>query len=405
MDLQYVQGTPIFTKINKVNKQYEYITEDLETDVIIVGGGVTGSILGYYFTKANIPSVILEKGRIGYGSTSITTSLLQYELDDNAKELEEYTALNSVIQSYRLGLKALDEIDIFIEKHGNKCDYERKDTLLYSSKKLDIDIIKEEYAIRKNAGLDVEFITGETNTFSFDLKAGIYANKGGAQLDPYKFTQQLLDVSVAKGLKVYENSEVIAINYLDDEVEVITNYGYKVRGKKVIIATGYNTDRFTKRNFGVKTVTYNIATKPVDNLNGWNNKVLIRDNEDPYNYFRTTNDNRIIAGGEDITFIPGIFDENVAEKKYMILEQRVKTMFPNIKDIEIDYKYCGAFASTKDNLGFLGPDPTHKHLWYCLGYGANGILFSTLGGLMLSKLYKGEEDEALHLFKVDRFDK
>lgn len=404
MDLQYVQGTPIFTKINKVQKQYEYITEDLKTEVIIIGGGVTGSILGYYFTKANIPSVILENGRIGYGSTSITTSLLQYELDDNAKELEQYTSLNNVIQSYRLGLKALDEIDMFIEEHGNICDYERKDTLLYSSNKLDIDIMNEEYLIRKKAGLDVEFITEENNPFSFDLKAGVYANKGGAQLDPYKYTHQLLDVSVAKGLRVYENSGVISINYLDEEVEVITNYGYKVRGKKVIIATGYNTDRFTKRNFGVKTVTYNIATKPVDNLNGWHNKVLIRDNRDPYNYFRTTPDNRIIAGGEDITFIPGIFDKSVAEEKYMILEQRLKTMFPNIKDMEVEYKYCGAFASTKDNLGFLGSDSTHKQIWYCLGYGANGILFSTLGGLMLSKLYKGEEDESLRLFKVNRFD-
>lgn len=79
-------------------------------------------------------------------------------------------------------------------------------------------------------------------------------------------------------------------------------------------------------------------------------------------------------------------------------------MFKNIKNIEIEYKYCGAFASTKDNLGFLGVDPKNKKLWYCLGYGANGILFSILGGMMLSKLYLGEMDENLKLFKVDRFD-
>ena len=63
-------------------------------------------------------------------------------------------------------------------------------------------------------------------------------------------------------------------------VEVTTSFGYKVRGKKVIIATGYNTERFTKRNFGAKTVTYNIATKPVKNFDGWFNRVLIRDNCD-----------------------------------------------------------------------------------------------------------------------------
>ena len=40
--------------------------ENIETDVIIVGGGVAGSILEYYFSKHNIRCVILEKHRIGY---------------------------------------------------------------------------------------------------------------------------------------------------------------------------------------------------------------------------------------------------------------------------------------------------------------------------------------------------
>ncbi len=79
-------------------------------------------------------------------------------------------------------------------------------------------------------------------------------------------------------------------------------------------------------------------------------------------------------------------------------------MFPLIKDVAIEYQYCGAFASTQDNLGFLGKDPKNDKLWYCLGYGANGILFAILGGMMLSKLYLGSFDENLKLFKVNRFD-
>jgi choline dehydrogenase-like flavoprotein len=76
MNIQYVQGDCIFTRLNKLPKQYEYLTEDIDTDVIIVGGGVTGAILGYYFSKNNINTVILEKSRIAHASTSITTSLL-----------------------------------------------------------------------------------------------------------------------------------------------------------------------------------------------------------------------------------------------------------------------------------------------------------------------------------------
>ena len=104
VNLQYVQGEPLFTNTNSVPKQYAYLTEDIETDVIIIGGGVTGSILGYYFSKNNISSVILEKNRIGYLSTGVTTSLLQYELDDNLNNLMEATTREDVLKSYNLGL-------------------------------------------------------------------------------------------------------------------------------------------------------------------------------------------------------------------------------------------------------------------------------------------------------------
>ena len=404
MNLQYVQGDPIFIKTNKVPKQYDYLTQDIETDVIIVGGGVTGSILGYYFSKANIKSVILEKNRIGYCSTGITTSLLQYELDDKLNDLMEATTQKDVIKSYKLGIKAINGIEDIINEHGNKCDYRKKDTLLYTSKKLEIDEIYEEYRIRKENGFDVEFFDEVNNPFGFDLKAGVYSNNGGAQFDPYKYTHELLDICCRKGVRVYENTEVISVDYKGNGVVVDTTYGFKVKGKIVIVATGYNTRLFSKRNFGTKTTTFNMATKPVKNFSGWHKRALIRDNNLPYDYYRTTEDNRIIIGGEDIRFVPDIFNEKLAKEKYDILEQRLKSMFKDIKDIEIEYRYCGAFASTKDNLGFLGKDPDNNKLWYCLGYGANGILFSMLGGMMLSNLYLGKYDEDLLLFKVDRYD-
>lgn len=404
MAVQFVQGNPLFININKIKKQYNYLTEDVETDVIIVGGGVTGSILGYYFSKEGIDTVILEKSRIAHGSTSITTSLLQYELDSNLMALtENNVSLDHAINSYKLGVKALDEIEKFIKEYGNKCDYIKRDTLLYTAKKLEIEELYQEYKLRKENGFNVKFINEDDNPFSFDLKAGVYGIEGGAELDPFKYTHHLLEVACNNGLRVYENTPVIDVKYNKDYVEAITSYNHKVRGKILVLATGFNTKLFTDRNFGVKTYTYNIVTKPLKNIEGWFNNVLIRDNEDTYNYFRTTPDNRIIAGGEDTPFTDN-FNPKIAMEKYDILEQRVKNMFNKIDDIEIEYKYCGTFDSTKDNLGFIGKDPKNDKLWYGLGYGANGILFAILGGMMLPKLYRGEVSDYLKYFNICRFD-
>lgn len=404
MNLQFVKGEPFFSRINKIEDKYDYLSEDIETDVIIVGGGVTGAILGYYFSKNNINCVILEKNIAGYGSTSITTALLQYELDSTLRNLEQYTEYDKIIKSYKLGVKALDEIDEFIKKYGNNCNYSKRDTLLYTARESDIGEIKEEYEIRKENGFDVRFIDEKDNPFSFELKAGLYCVNGGAELDPYKFTRELIKAGLENGLRIYENTEVVKIKYEENGVEAETKYGFKVKGKVIVAATGYDTSLFSDRQFGTTTLTFNIATKPLKNLNGYYKNVLIRDNKDPYNYFRTTFDNRILGGGQDIEFLPNINNEKVCEEKYRIIESIIKRMFHEIPDIEFEYEFCGAFTSTQDNLGFIGKDPDNPRLWYDLGYGANGILFGILGGMMLSKLYNGETDEDLLLFKPDRFD-
>lgn len=400
----YVKGKPIFTNINNKTNQYPYLIENISTDVLVIGGGVTGSICTYYLSKNGINTVLIEKGRIAHLSTSVTTSLLQYELDDNLSELTEAITFEDAIKAYKLGLKALNEIEEFIELYGNECDYIKRDTLLYTSKECEKKAIKQEYEHRKANEFDVEYLDDNNNPYSFDLKAGLISKNGGAEIDPYKYTHHLLRVSSSNKSRIYENTEAKKIRYIDDIVEVETAYGYKIKAKKVIVATGYNTSLFTDRKFATKYNTFNIATKPVKEIIGWKDNILIRDNCNPYNYLRTTVDNRLIIGGEDVEF-KDIENEEMSNKKYDILEQRLKSMFKNIKDIDVEYKYCGCFGCTKDNLGFIGEDPKHKNLWYCLGYGANGILFAILGGIMLSKLYLGEIDRDMTLFKVDRFDK
>ena len=262
--------------------------------------------------------------------------------------------------------------------------------------------MEEEYKFRKDHGFPVEFIDKENNPFSFNVKAGVLGKGGGAHFNPYGFTHALLEVGCKKGLRVYENTEVLDVQYCENGVTLETIYGHKVKGKIVIVATGYDTHLFSKRVFGTTNTTFNIATRPINHLEEIYKNVIVRDNEDPYNYLRTTSDQRIILGGEEASFLPDILNEELCNKKYANLEQRLINLFPNL-NIEIEYRYCGAFASTEDNLGFLGKDPKNPKLWYCLGYGANGILWDILGGIMLSKLYLGEVDKDLSLFKVDRF--
>lgn len=398
-----VQGKPYFTDINNNFNQYPYLTKNISTDVLVIGGGATGALLSYYLSKNNIDCVLTEKSRIGHGSTSVTTALLQYELDDNLSSLREYTSHDNVIKSYKLCIKALKDLNKIIDEHGNNCDYKKTDSLLFTNKALEEKEIFDEFMYRKKANIDVTYLDSSNNPFEFELKAGILSKLGGAVVDPFKLTHELLKASEINGAHIYENTCINQINYSENEVEAITEYDYRIKCKHIVCATGYDISLFTHKPYGTKYVTYNVVTAPLEHFDSKLKEIVIRDNCSPYNYLRMTSDNRFILGGEDEPYEQNIFNKDMAEKKYEILTERLKTMLPSISNnISIDYKLCGEFISTRDNLGYIGQDENHKNLYYCLGYGANGILFSVLGAQYLTNLFKGKKDLDMEIFNPNR---
>lgn len=395
-----VKGSSFFTS-ETTTKQYPYLAQNIETDVLIIGGGVTGALALWYFHQQGIECVLIDKSRFGCMSTSITTALLQYELDENYADLAKSLSPQDTRGAYMLGVLALDELDRIINVLGNGCEYQKNDSLLMTTKTSEIQQIKNEYDLRSQMGLPVTLLRGDNNPYPFSFKAGVLAKQGGARLNPYAFTHQILDAIRRNNVPMYENTNAVSLLYDRNGVSIVTQYHNVIRAKTVILATGYQAPTLCKRQFYTKYVTYNIVTKPIGELPDL--KLLLRDNKKKYHYFRQTTDQRIILGGEDLRLEGVGFRQIVANTKYERLLKHLKRMFPNIEEkLCIDYSYCGVFGTTKDNLGIVGADEKQERLLYCLGYGANGILFAIMGAKMLAEQYVGKPANQLHLFSPHR---
>ena len=59
----------------------------LDTDVVIVGGGITGAICAYLFADAGVRVALLESRTVGRGSTAASTALLMQEPDRDFSDL------------------------------------------------------------------------------------------------------------------------------------------------------------------------------------------------------------------------------------------------------------------------------------------------------------------------------
>ena len=386
-----------FYLANVLTRQYPYLSEDRQTDVLIIGGGVTGALALWNFTRLGIPCILVDGGRFGLRSTAITTALLQYELEDNYDELTRLMPVEEVREAYLIGCDALKEVEDLLAQLGNHCEYSKRDTLLLSQTPKDAAALYKEYENRLSLGLDVTFYDAKSNPTPLNFNAGVYSRQGGAQLNPCLFAAQLLEASERKGARLYENTRIRALAFFGDSVTAEAEYGYTIKSKAVVLATGYETPLPGTRNFCTKQITYNIAAQPPGNTGSL--ELMARDNKTNYHYLRGLPDGRVVFGGRDTKLSKKGIDAATSERKYARLLEDLNGWYRDgTPPARLSTAFSGVFGVTPDNLGVIGADSTRHNLMYCLGYGANGILFAAIGAKMLAERYCGHPQPRLRLF-------
>lgn len=409
--MKLVAGDMLWTNIDNVPNKYTYLSDDIECDILVIGAGISGAIASYYLTKAGLNTVVVDKNIIGYGSTRGSTSILQYEIDTDLFGLTSMIGEEKAVRCFKLCEKAVYDIEKIVSNLNDDCDFSLKECFYYATNPSQVSPLKKEFDLRKKHGFDVEFLNKQSakKRFSFPVESGIYSNSGAAQINPYRFTHALISESIKNGLKVLENTEITDIYPNSAYVLLETKNKFTIKANKVIIATGYEARKYIKEKIVHLLRTFTIATKPVKNFCGWHNQCIIRDNNDPYIYLRNTGDNRIIIGGLDEK-AGGINskmanlsnDDLVSNQKYDKLLNILKSYFPQIKDIEAQYKFSGLFGVTKDGLPYIGEYKDFPNCYFSLGYGANGILYCILGGQLLKDLATNNYNSDLELFRFNR---
>lgn len=409
--MRLVTGDVLWTKLNDIPQHFDYICNDVECDVLIIGGGITGAITAYYLTKEGIKTILVDKNLVGYGSTSASTAILQYEIDNDLIGLSGIIGEENAARCFKLCEAAITDIEKLVQTLSLNCDFTRKESLYYTSNISEVNFLKKETELRKKYGFNVEFIDGNQakGMFSFPVAGAIYSKTGAAQINPYRFTHELIKKSLEQGLQVFENTEIKKINSYENEVICETQNRFKIKSKKVMMTTGYESKRFIHGKIMNIYRTFTIVTKPVTDFQGWNNSCIITDTHDPYTYIRTTMDRRIIIGGEDEkvgnedSSMSNLSQEDLAsDQKYQKLIAKLRTLFPKISNLEIEYAFSGLFGVTKDGLPYVGAYEGMPNCYFSLGFGSNGILYATMGGQLLRDLYLGNERPELQLFKFNR---
>lgn len=400
MDLR--SNYPYWLLNQGIIKSYPSLDRDVKTEVVVIGAGISGALVAWYLCKAGIKTVVVDRRHVGMGSTSASTALLQYEIDTPLVELIKLVGKKNAVRSYLLCLDTIGELEKISRRIPGEIGFKRKPSFQFASFKKDIDALELEYRARKEAGISIRLLDEKNieNRFGFKKEAGLLS-KDGAEVDAYALTHGLLSDCKRDGIKIFDHTEIIDIHHEKRAVELMTWEGWKIKARKVVIACGYESEKYLPKKIQTLQTTYAIISEPFLRQDLWYKNALIWETARPYIYLRTTRDNRILIGGMDDDFSSGQKRDAALPGKIKTLEKTFASLFPQL-NFKMDFAWAGAFGSTKDGLPYIGAIAQRPNTYFALGFGGNGITFSVLAANIIRDLIKGKSTPDAAIFSFTR---
>ncbi|HVY74065.1 MAG TPA: FAD-dependent oxidoreductase [Puia sp.] len=390
-----------FWLLNKgIIASYPSLDRDAKADVTIIGAGIGGALMAWYLRNAGLKVIIVDRRHVGMGSTSATTGLLQYEIDTPLEELHRRVGIDNANRSYLLCRDALYELKKICERFP-EAEFASMPSLQYASAKKDAPALKQEYALRKKIGIDLNWLgsTEIKSRFGFSREAALLSENGAA-VNAYALTHALLRYCRRKNLEVYDHTEIKTIRRASQGFTLFTTDGFRIKTRKLIIACGYESATYLPKQVNQLHTTYAVVSEPFDQKKFWYRNALIWETANPYLYIRTTG-NRILVGGKDDDFSSAYLRDKALPSKAKMLEEAFSKLFPRLP-FKTDFKWAGAFASTKDGLPYIGVYPGKRGIYFSLGFGGNGIVFSVIAGQTIRDLISGKANPNAPLFGFSR---
>jgi glycine/D-amino acid oxidase-like deaminating enzyme len=374
----------------------------VKCDALIVGGGITGSLMAERLTRQGLDVIVIDRELPGKGSTAASTSMLLWEIDRSLGQLTRLYGFERASRAYRASLEAVAGLKSLVSQLGLPCEMRDKNSLYLAAGDTGKELL-EEHRLRERAGLPGDFLDHPMLLEAFGImRAAAIVSPGAADADPVQLSRGLLRTAVARGARVYQ-SEAVAYDAASRAVHVQLNNGCEIEARSAVLATGYVMPAIVRSTVQAVSSSWAIATRRQPQ-NIWKDGALIWEDSEKYLYARTTVEGRIIIGGEDSDeVIEPQARDRLIPKKEALLRDKLAALWP-AADTDIEFRWAGTFDTTRDGLPLIGPVPGLKGIYAAYGYGGNGITFSFLAAQLIGDLIAGSSSPLLSDFALDRDD-
>ena len=381
------------------------IDGDIDADVVVIGSGSTGMSTALYLAQEHgVRAIVLEANQTSWGCSSRSGGqgqnasgrlkrsqwIARWGLDVAKKlDAEIRTGFENFRQLTReIPCDAWDGGHLYLAHRADRLPaLEREAALMretfgYRTRMMSADDVRRDYCDEREM-------------------AGAMFEAEGIGIQPLKFTFGLIRKARSLGVRVHPASPVQGWDTRGG-VHHLRTPGGTVRAKRVAVCTGGYTSQGLSplvRNKIMPILSNSLATRPLTEAElkatNFRSETFLTDTRTLRFYYRLLPDRRLQIGSRSA--VAGADAEDPVHLK--LLTDAIARKFPPLAGIAVDYSWWGWVDVSHDMMPRIArPDPAQQ-VWYALGYGGNGVSFSTWAGKRLAERIVGQ-DKGREVFQL-----
>ncbi len=362
---------------------------DLSADVCVVGGGYTGISAALHLAQRGHSVVLLEAHKVGWGASGRNGGQVCTGQRKEQDDLEQMLGKQHAKHLWELSEESKHTLRSLISEHQIDCGYKpgiahpdhkpqySDDTRHYVEKlNQDYHYGQIEYLDRQ----EMARITGSDTYFGGSL------DHGAGHLHPLNYVLGLAHAARKAGAIIIENSKVI--DYKTGGDVTVRTQDFRVQAGHMVLACNGYLGKLEPRLAGriMPINNFVAATEPLDEetANRINpSDVAIADSRYVVNYYRLSEDHRLLFGGGE-NYRAG-FPADIAE----FVKKPMLQVYPGLINTRIDYAWGGTLAVTLNRLPHFGTLENGRIL-YAQGYSGQGVALATLAGKLIAENINGD---------------
>jgi len=365
---------------NEQNKQLinEKI-KNLQTDILIIGAGITGLTTAYFLKDTKKKITIIDKSEVGRGITSKTTAKITYLQQDIYSKLTEIHNKEISKKYYNSQKEAINTIVKIIKENNIQCDLEKVDSILFTKEEKNINKLNKEKELLSSWNAPVKDYQDEF------IKHGIIINNTYT-FNPLKYLYSLKQL-IENKVSIYKNTLATSIIKENNKYLVETNKGI-IKTNIIVLACHYP---FFIYPFFFPLKTY--IEREYVNANKIKEPKKIT-------YLNIDKDLYSVRYYKDY-LIYGSNEHKLTNKiNYQKNYNQSKKDFIKYFNQEPTYTWMNQDIISNDSLPFIGR--IKDNLYISSAYNTWGMTNGTIGGKIIADLIQKKENKYTDLFNPNR---